>query len=122
MILRRHSAIFMSHMLNNEKILFRVIFRKPRRKLTDLQILCVSASFLLKSPKLTQNVTLLSLIPFFQLKGKWKEKGRVLNGSYSVKRKFFLGGDIKPFHSAKFRFTHVYIHASLNLEIKPSIS
>ena len=92
MILRRHSAIFMSHMLNNEKILFRVIFRKPRRKLTDLQILCVSASFLLKSPKLTQNVTLLSLIPFFQLKGKWKEKGRVLNGSSSVKRKICFWG------------------------------
>ena len=33
-------------------------------------------------------------------------------------------GNIKPFHSAKFRFTftHVYIHAPLNLKIKPSIS
>ena len=33
-------------------------------------------------------------------------------------------GNIKSFHSAKFRFTftHVFIHASLNLKIKPSIS
>ena len=35
-----------------------------------------------------------------------------------------FGGIIKSFHSAKFRFTftHVYLHASLNLNIKPSIS
>ena len=38
--------------------------------------LCISASFLLNYPQLSQNVTLLSLIPFFQLKGKWNEKGR----------------------------------------------
>ncbi len=35
-----------------------------------------------------------------------------------------IWGNIKSFHSAKFRFTftHVFIHASLNLKIKPSIS
>ena len=33
-------------------------------------------------------------------------------------------GNIKSFHLAKFRFTftHVYIHASLNLKIKPIFS
>ena len=42
---------------------------------------------------------------------------------FSKKKNVFLG-NIKSFHSAKFRFTfiHVYIHASLNLNIKPSIS
>lgn len=34
----------------------------------------------------------------------------------------FFGGNIKSFHSVKFRFTftHVYIHVLLNLEIKLS--
>ena len=34
-----------------------------------------------------------------------------------------IWGNIKSFHSAKFRFTftHVYIHAPLNLKIKPTI-
>jgi len=42
--------------------------------------------------------------------------------SFSKKKNVFLG-NIKSFHSAKFRFTftHVYIHAPLNLKIKPTI-
>ena len=42
---------------------------------------------------------------------------------FSKKKNVFLG-NIKLFHLVKFRFTftHVYIHAPLNLKIKPSIS
>ena len=46
MILGRHSANFMPHMLNNEKILFRVIFLNSRRKLVKMQNNCKLASFL----------------------------------------------------------------------------
>ena len=47
---------------------------------------------------------------FFQLKGKWNEKGERLEGSSSVKRKMFFGGNIKSFQSVKFRFTFTHVY------------
>ena len=38
-----------------EESIFKVIFRKPKRKLADLQNICILASFLLESQKITRN-------------------------------------------------------------------
>ena len=55
----------------------------------------------------------------FLVKRKVELEGESINWFIFSKKKNVILGNVKSFHSAKFRFTftHVYIHASLNLNI-----
>ena len=93
----------------------------------NLQNFCKSVSFLSKSRKITFYEHQVNVVCDFKSFSQLKEK-RIRRGGHKkvhslLKEKREFWENIKSFHSAKFRFTftHVYIHAPLNLKIKPIV-